>query len=100
MDDPRALTWSELVRLEPRVGQLRLDCRFADHGDPNGFNRELAWEGSPGVSGLKERLDSLLGEKADTEDPILRSNQAYQIASEECHQALPPNRTGIGISVS
>ncbi|MCL4562110.1 MAG: hypothetical protein M1281_16055 [Chloroflexi bacterium] len=94
------MTWTQLVGLEPRLGQLLLDCRFADRGNPDGFDAELAWDGSPDVPGMKERLENLVGGGANSEDPTIRSHQAYDLASAECRQALPPNRSGIGGSES
>ena len=96
MDEAQPVTWNELVRLEPGLGQLHLDCRFADHRDPNGFDRELAWNGTPALPGLKQRLEHLAGPKAEKQDPRLLSPEAYEIAAAECRQALPPNRPGIG----
>lgn len=95
MDDSQVLTWTQLVGLEPRLGQLHLDCRFADHREPNGFDAELAWNGSLNVPGLKYRLEQLVGAKAEGQDPRILSRQAYDLASAECYQALPPNRPGI-----
>ena len=94
MDEAQTLTWNELIRLEPGLGQLHLDCRFADHRDPNGFDAELAWNGTSGVPGLKQRLEHLVGPKADKQDPRILSLQAYELAVAECYQALPPNRPG------
>ncbi len=96
MDDSQALTWGQLVRLEPGLGQLHLDCRFADHRDPNGSDAEAAWNGTADSPGLKHRLERLTGPKAEQQDPLLLSIEAYELAIEECHQALPPNRPGIG----
>lgn len=96
MDDQQLLTWAQLVRLEPGLGQLHLDCRFADHRDPDGFDAEIAWNGTPAIPGFKQRLDHLVGSKADRQDPMLQSLEAYELAVEECHNALPPNRLGNG----
>jgi hypothetical protein len=96
MDDPTALTWNQLVKLEPRLGQLHLDCRFADRRDPNGFSAETAWNGTPDVPGLKDRLLQLVGVNAEVQDPLLLSTQAYDLASRECRQALPPDRPAVG----
>ena len=95
MDESQVLTWTQLVKLEPRLGQLHLDCRFADHHDPSGFDAELAWNGSLTLPGLKNRLDLLVGPNAEVQDPRIRTSQAYALASEECQQALAPNRSGI-----
>jgi hypothetical protein len=100
MDDTLALTWNQLVRLEPRLGQLHLDCRFADRRDPNGFDPEAAWNGSADLPGFKTRLGLLVGAQAEGQDPLIISSQAYDLASAECHQALPPNRVGSGSSNS
>ncbi len=78
MDEAQALTWNELVRLEPQLGQLHLDCRFADHRDPNGFDAEVAWNGTPDIPGLKQRLEHLVGAKAEGRDPRILSQQAYE----------------------
>lgn len=94
MDDIQVLTWSQLVRIEPGLGQLHLDCRFADHHNPEGFDAEQAWNGSGDVPGLKHRLEQLVGDKAESQDPRVKSRQAYDIANQECFQTLPPNRPG------
>ena len=98
MDDSQAFTWDQLVRLEPGLGQLRLDCRFADHRDPRGFDAEAAWEGAEGSPGLKNRLERLVGANAEKQDqdPRILSPQAYELAVAECYRALPPNRPGQG----
>lgn len=96
MDDLNQLTWNFLVKLEPRLGQLHLDCRFADKRDPGGFDGERAWNGTPDVPGLKDRLEHLVGEKAEGQDPRILSSEAYQIAYAECFGVLPPNRSGTG----
>lgn len=95
MDESQILTWTQLVRLEPRLGQFHLDCRFADHHEPDGFDAELAWNGTQTVPGLKHRLDLLVGAHADGQDPRIRTSQAYDLACEECLKALPPNRSAI-----
>jgi hypothetical protein len=97
MDDSQALTWDQLVRLEPGLGQLRLDCRFADHRDPHGFDAKAAWEGAGGSPGFKQRLELLVGANAENQDPRILSPQAYELAVAECYRALPPNRPGDGV---
>lgn len=94
MDEPQALTWNDLVRLEPGLGQLHLDCRFADRRDPAGFDPDLVWNGTTAAPGLKLRLERLVGAKAEKQDPRLLSPQAYELAAAECVRALPPNRAG------
>jgi hypothetical protein len=100
MDDTKALTWDQLVRLEPGLGQLRLDCRFADRRDPDGFDAEAVWNGTVANPGLKQRLENLVGAKAVQQDTLLLSLEAYELAAAECHQALPPSRPGNGRSTS
>ena len=95
MNENQELSWAQLVRIEPRLGQLHLDCRFADHYDPNGFDAEMAWNGSATLPGLKQRLDQLVGGNAEGEDLQIRSSQAYELAMAECHLALPSNRADI-----
>ncbi len=95
MDHTQPVTWSLLVILEPRLGQLHLDCRFADHRDPDGFDPELAWNGSPDMPGLKHQLEHLVGAKAEGQDPLILSSQAYDLASTECRKVLPASRPGI-----
>lgn len=95
MDESQTLTWTQLLKLVPELGQVHLDCRFADHRDPNGFDAELAWNGSLNLPGLKHRLDLLVGVNAEGQDPRIKTSQAYALASEECHKALAPNRSGI-----
>jgi hypothetical protein len=94
LETTQALTWNDLVRLEPGLGQLHLDCRFADRRDPTGFDAELAWNGTAGEPGFKHRLEHLVGVKAENQDPLLVSPQAYELAVAECVRALPPNRAG------
>jgi hypothetical protein len=96
MEDLNQLNWNLLVKLEPRLGQLHLDCRFADKREPGGFDRDLAWNGTPDAPGLKQRLEHLVGAQAEGQDPRIQSNEAYQIASTECFGVLPPNRAGMG----
>jgi hypothetical protein len=96
MEDLNQLTWNLLVKIEPKLGQLHLDCRFADKREPGGFNVERAWNGTPDAPGLLQRLEHLVGAQAEEQDPRILSNEAYQIAYAECFSALPPNRAGIG----
>lgn len=96
MDDSQVLTWAQLVQLEPALGQLHLDCRFADRRNPDGFDAAQAWNGTSDVPGLKQRLDQLVGANAEKQDPRILSQQAYELAVAECYQALPPNRTADG----
>ncbi len=100
MDEPKALTWDQLVRLEPGLGQLRLDCRFADRRDPDGFDADATWNGTAANPGLKQRLEILVGANAVQQDTLLLSLEAYELAAAECRKALPPNRPGNGGSVS
>jgi hypothetical protein len=100
MDEPKTLTWDQLVRLEPGLGQLRLDCRFADRREPGGFDAEATWNGTAANPGLKQRLDILVGANAVQQDMLLLSAEAYELAAAECRQALPPNRPGNGGFVS
>lgn len=96
MNDTQALTWAQLVQLEPGLGQLQLDCRFADHRDPTGFDPEAAWNGVDGSPGLKNRLEHLVGPNAERQDAHLLSTEAYELAVAECRKALPPKRPGNG----
>lgn len=96
MENEQVLTWNELIRLEPGLGQLHLDCRFADRRDPSGFDPDLAWNGKPDAPGLKYRLEHLVGANAEKPDPRILSPQAYELAVAECYKALPPNRPGDG----
>jgi len=84
--------------LEPKLGQLHLDCRFADHRDPNGFDKEQAWNGTPDIPGLKYRLEHMVGRSAVGQDSRILSSEAYDLAYQECYRALPPNRPGNGLA--
>jgi hypothetical protein len=85
------LTWRELVRREPRLAELLQEARTVDDSDPH-FCANAVWYGYNGYAGLKGRLCQLVGWDADTDDPILRTPEAYDLAYDTIYDALPPCR--------
>jgi hypothetical protein len=87
------LTWRDLVRLEPRLGELEREARAVRRSprarDPH-FCANDSWYGRRGWIGFKPRLLWLVGWEA--RNPALRTCQAYDIAYRYLYDLLPPCR--------
>ena len=90
--DNRLLTWDEIVKLEPRVGELYRDVRKArdDKSKPS-FCANAVWYGYRGHPGFKHRVEQLVGFETGPKqlDPRLRTMEAYDLVYQKCYKALP-----------
>src|SRR5262245_30960613 len=85
---PQDLTFADLVRLEPRLGQL-LDRARAYHAKAGPkFCANAVWYGYFGRRGLRSQLQQLVGWEADQEG-VLGTSRAYDVAYRTLYQALP-----------
>ena len=86
---PSPPTWAELVRREPRLGELLAEV-LAERGDGESYCAYRAWFGPPGGVGFKWRMAQLVGWAARGADPLLRSAAAYAVAERALYAPLPP----------
>lgn len=86
--------WDDLVRREPRLADLLNEARaVTSRGDPH-FCANAVWFGYPGSGypGLKPRLVELVGWEAESGDPVLHTEVAYDVAYHTVYDALPTCR--------
>ncbi len=85
----RKPTWSQLVRLEPRLAELRRAIQQIK--DPGGcsFCANHVWyrEGS-----LKDRLCRMVGWDAERDDALLHTQAAYDVGYRTLYELLPDCR--------
>jgi hypothetical protein len=82
--------WEHLVKIEPRLAALKEDVEDADNPERSHFCGVTAWHGIGGRPGFKMRLYYLAGFRADK--PELRTQQAWEQATEILWNSLPPCR--------
>ena len=94
-DPPRRLTWAALVEREPALGQLEREMR-AFRRTPLGddFCANARWYGYGRFRGMgyKPRLVALVGMCARSDDPDLRTSDAYDTAYRRLYGLLPDCR--------
>ncbi len=88
------LTWNDLVQMEPRLAELMAQATEIKYGD-----RDQLWYGSPDAREMqihngssvsfKHRMSRLVGMHSHTNDEILISSEAYDVAYEALYAALP-----------
>ncbi len=87
------LTWERLIRREPRLEQLRAEMmQVRDTGQQPYFCAKELWHGVEGVGGYGERLARLVGEQAESDDPVITSFDAHQLAVDVLAKSLPSCR--------
>ncbi len=89
------LSWNKLVEIEPELGELLNQIRaIKDDPEKPSFCANWEWYGVIRTSDLtfKETMTRLVGWKAVKQDPILRSEQAYNLAYKTLYAALPDCR--------
>lgn len=85
---PPALTWTDLVDQEPRLGLLERDILY--HAKQHQSGRYCAhrhWFGYAAPQGFKDRLCQLVGWEAN--GSTLRSSEAYDVAYDHLYALLP-----------
>ncbi len=83
--------WSQLVRHEPRLAEIRRSVeRVRDEDDGTGsFCANRVWY-APG--GPKAQLVQLVGWESDVDHPALRNSVAYDVAYKALYSLLPDCR--------
>ena len=77
-------TWSSLVELEPRLGDLLEEIRALPAMPPTGA-RSRAWFGRPRHGRRAQGEDvQLVGWWAEQDDPMIRSDVAYRVGLSAC----------------
>lgn len=83
----RKLTWREIARIEPRLGELLKEIRAErDSGGPAYCANEV-W-----YTRYKPRLVDLVGWGADSDNELMRTSAAYDLAYSKLYDVLPPCR--------
>ena len=94
-DMPARLTFADLCRREPALGQLEREMR-AFRRTPLGddFCANARWYGYGKYRGMgyKPRLVELVGMCARSDDPALRTSDAYDLAYRRLYDLLPDCR--------
>ena len=93
---PARLTWAALVKREPRLADLRAVVGAVVRDRQRHYNANGVWFGPhnvEGVPGLKYQMVRLVGRHALTDDPVIRSSDAYDVAYEALYGLLPPDFT-------
>ncbi len=86
---PTNPTWDDLVRAEPRLAVLRSDVEQITAGDGQRFCANAVWYGYHGEPGIKPKLVRLVGFRAESTDPAIRSSEAYDVAYQTLYALLP-----------
>ncbi|NLO26616.1 MAG: hypothetical protein GX113_00305 [Actinobacteria bacterium] len=88
------MTFSELSRREPALAGLLAEARAVSSKNDPDYCANAVWYGYGQYqhSGLKPRLLQLVGWRACKDDPILRSEKAYDVAYHTICNALPDCR--------
>lgn len=84
--------WEDLVRIEPRLGEMLKEIQsIKDDGTAPSFCANAQWYRSPGEGedSFKDRLVAMAGWHAQSSDPEIRSDLAYNVAYEKLYEALP-----------
>jgi hypothetical protein len=84
----------KLLRLEPRLGALRVEAQQW-HRDPDPhFCANGVWAGWPDYAvGFERRVETLVGRRAPADAAAeLRTQEAYEVACEAIYRALPDCR--------
>lgn len=85
---PGPVTWGWLARRLPALARLRAEARaIRDDGTAPTFCANDIW-----YDDFKPRLSSLVGWGAESDDPLLQSSTAYDIAYDLIYDELPPCR--------
>ena len=80
--------WDDLVRREPGLAALLREAQSISPRHPD-FCTNAVWYGYAGWPGLKRRLRFLVGWEAMSDDPVLHTCRAWDIAYQQIYDALP-----------
>lgn len=84
-DAPRP-TWDQLLEAEPRLLELLATAR-SYHPPSSQFCGNEVWYGA---GGLKARLTKLVGDYAESDNPILHGSNPYEVAYQKLYDEVPP----------
>ena len=85
-----AVTWERLVEREPELANLYLETSAVKDGGGPSFCANKHW-----YIHVEPRLTELVGQRAQTTDPILLSPKAYELAYDVLYGLLPNCRNCI-----
>lgn len=80
-------TWEDLVKREPRLGALLREARAVTPPREPNWDVDRVW-----YMQLKPRLLELVGWFAKSDDPVLHTCDAYDVAYHRIYDALPDCR--------
>lgn len=85
------ITWQELIEIEPRLRDMLLRLRAVkDPGNTPSFCANAVWYGhSKGGHSYKNELTALVGWDAKSENPRIKTSQAYDTAYRKLYAVLP-----------
>lgn len=87
------ITWLDLVERDPELGAILWEAMMSmDDKRKKSFCARRIWDGGRGRPGLKDKLSAHVGWSAATDDPVLKSTEAYEISVQVVFGALPPCR--------
>ncbi len=91
---PDRPTWAQLVASEPRLGALLAEARDGQRVDRGRYCANEAYFGYGRCrgGGIKPRLGRLVGWYAESDDPALRTSDAYDAAYHAIYDAPPACR--------
>ncbi len=81
------LTWKALVEREPELARLRREVESVRDENGPSFCANKVW-----YIRFKPRVRALTGRQARRNDPVLRSNEAYDLAYNTLYRLLPDCR--------
>ncbi len=82
------MTWNDLVERESRLANLLWDVRAVkDDKTKKSFCANVTW-----FRQFKPRLPALVGWYCEQDDPVLRTQEAYEIAYRYLYHQLPDCR--------
>jgi hypothetical protein len=84
------MTFKELTDLEPRLIDLLNEAKSISSKENPNFCTNRIWYGyQDSESGLKYRMSRLVGNFTESDNSILRSSAAYDLAYRTIYDALP-----------
>ncbi len=88
-DPSKRPTWSQLVRHEPRLTELRRSVEQVRDRGRSSFCANKVWYAS---GGPKAQLVRLVGWESEVDHPALRNSVAYDVAYKALYALLPDCR--------
>jgi hypothetical protein len=93
LEKDATITWRDAIKIEPRLLQLYRQIRAVkDDLDLTHFCANAVWYGHNGHPGFKRHMCDLVGFQAESDDPRIRTMQAYSMVYDKLYGALPDCR--------